>query len=102
MLLIVFSSFLLIRIQKLINENAKFDRSSVIEMLDECFTYEVYRNDEKIEEGKCYYHDLLGYKETKNYVFLVMRNNSYLGVNKVDGLISFLDSKNLRRIKKIG
>ena len=97
--LVICAIYLLVRIHQMVKKEQEFSRKAIYELLDEYVSYEVYRNDEKIESGKAYYKDLLGYKETKNTVFLVMRNNSLLGIKKVNGLIDFIKSKGLEKKK---
>ena len=90
---------LLVKLNQQVKQAQSFGRTAVYEFLDDYIAYEVYRQEEKIEEGKCYYRDLLGYKEAKKYVFLVYGNNSYLAIKKVDGLVAFIESKGLKRTK---
>ena len=74
----------------------------VSEFADEYFAYDLYRENEKVEQGKIYYVDLMGYKQTKHYLFLGLKNNNYIGVNKVEGLVEFVRNKGLKEIKSFG
>ena len=75
----------------------EFNRLAVYNFYDDYLFYEIYRNEEKVEEGKQYYQDLLDYKEGKEFVFVRMKNNTYFVINKVDGLLEFLNSKNIKK-----
>ena len=100
-ILIFMAIILWIKLTKQVKQAQSFGRTAFYEFMDEYVSYEVYRQEEKIEEGKCYYRDLLGYKEAKQYVFLVMRNNAYMAVKKVNGLIAFIESKGLIKTKVV-
>ena len=78
-----------------------FVRTAEYEFLDDYLSFILFRKEEKIEEGKYYYDDMAGYKLTKNYVFLALKNNSYIAVHKTDEVISFLNQKGLPLIKSI-
>lgn len=96
--LLLLSSILLYSMQKLAIKRARqFVREVEYEFLDDSISYEVYRNEEKVESGKLPYQDFLDYRETKNYVFVRLKNNTYLAIDKVDGLSDFLKSKGLKR-----
>ena len=99
LILIMAAIYLFLKINQLVKQAKSFSRVAVYELLDEYISYEIFRDKEKIEEGKCYYKDLYGYKETKDTVFLAMNNNAYIAVKKVDGLVSFLESKGLAKTK---
>ena len=85
-----------------IKKSSEFKRKLVSEFADEYFTYDLYRENEKVEQGKIYYVDLMGYKQTKHYLFLGLKNNNYIGINKVEGLVEFVRSKGLKEIKSFG
>lgn len=96
--LLLLSSILLYSMQKLAIKRARqFVREVEYEFLDDSISYEVYRNEEKVESGKLPYQDFLDYRETKNYVFVRLKNNTYLAIDKVDGLSDFLKSKGLKK-----
>ena len=100
-LLVICAIFLLVRVNQMLKSAQEFGRTAIYELFDDYLTYEIYRNEEKIEEGKAYYQELLGYKETKDTVFLTLKNHSYIGIKKVDGLVAFLDSKGLKKVKRL-
>jgi hypothetical protein len=54
-----------------------------------------------IQQGDIPYQNLAGYKETKNYVFLAIKDNSFLAFNKSEDILSFVKEKGLARIKTI-
>lgn len=80
--------------------NARFDVKTVnIELLDEYMTAEVFRKEEKIQESKYYYCDVFGYRVTDNYVFVLIKTNSFLPLNKTEEIINFLKEKGLKETK---
>ena len=94
-LLIVLAIVLLNMLNKAIKKSNEFKRTITYDFSDEYLIYEVMRNEELIENGKLTYADLSKYKETKNYVYVGLKNNTWLAIDKVDGLIDFLNSKGL-------
>ena len=94
-LLIVLAIVLLNMLSKAIKKSNEFKRTITYDFSDEYLVYEVMRNEELIENGKLAYTDLSKYKETKNYVYVGLKNNTWLAIDKVDGLIDFLNSKGL-------
>ena len=96
--ILLLSSILLYSMQKLAIKRARqFAREATYEFLDDVIGYEVYRDEQLMESGKLPYQDFLDYRETKNYIFVRLRNNTYLAIDKVDGLSDFLKSKGLKR-----
>ena len=94
-LLIVLAIVLLNMLNKAIKKSNEFKRTITYDFSDEYLIYEVMRNEELIENGKLTYADLSKYKETKNYVYVGLKNNTWLAIDKVDGLTDFLNSKGL-------
>ena len=97
--LLLLSLFLLFFYMNAVKKAGAFIRTAEYEFLDDSLVYTLYRNDEKIEEGKQYYQDLVDYKESKNYVFIRLKNNTFFAINKADGLLDFLSSKGLKKFK---
>ena len=100
-LLIVLALVLLHSLNKAIRRGNEFKRSITYDFQDEYLVYEISRNGEAIESGKLPYSDFTEYKETKNYVYVGLKNNTWFIVDKVDGLIDFLSSKGLTKFKAI-
>ena len=98
-LLMFLSVFLFVTSKKAIKKATIFIREVEYDFLDDGLGFDVYRNNEKIENGKLPYQDFLDYRETKNYVFLRLANNSVFAIDKVDGLIEFLESKGINKFK---
>lgn len=73
----------------------------VYEFLDDHLTFTTYKKDEFIQEGKISYSDFIGYKETKNYIFLGLKGNSFVVINKTQSVIDFIKDKGLNKIKAI-
>ena len=99
--LLLLSLFLLFFYMNAVKKAGAFIRTAEYEFLDDSLVYTLYRNDEKIEEGKQYYQDLVDYRESKNYVFIRLKNNTFFAITKVDGLVDFLASKGLHKFKTI-
>ena len=74
-----------------------FKRTIVYEFLDDAISFTVNKEDEAIENGKVYYEDFISYKATKNYVYLRLKNNTWLAIKKEEGLISFITSKGINK-----
>lgn len=98
-ILMFLSLFLFVTCKKSIVKNRDFIREVEYDFQEDGLAFEVFRNHERIEGGKLRYQDLLDYKETKNYVFVRIGNNTCFIIDKVDGLIDFLESKNIKKFK---
>ena len=100
-LILILSLIILFYLSNNLKQSSRYVREAIYDFLDDALLYEVYQNDEKIEEGKVRYCDLLDYKETKNYIYLRLRNNTFICVSKVDGLLDFIISKGIHKNKII-
>ena len=96
-LLIVLAIVLLNMLNKAITKSNEFKRTITYDFSDEYLSYEVMRNDGVIENGKLSYSDLSNYKETKNFIFVGLKNNTWFAIDKAEWLISFLNSKGLKK-----
>ena len=96
-LLFVLSILLYVTQMNAIKRAAQFVRDVKYELSEENISYEVYRDEQLIESGKLSYKDFLDFRETKNYLFVRLKNNTYLAVDKVDGLSDLLISKGLKK-----
>lgn len=96
-LLFVLSILLYVTQMNAIKRAAQFVREVKYELSEENISYEVYRDEQLIESGKLSYQDFLDFRETKNYLFVRLKNNTYLAVDKVDGLSDLLQSKGLKK-----
>ena len=76
-----------------------FKRTIIYEFLDDALCFEIYRENEVIENGKIYYQDFLDYKVSKNYVFLRLKNNTWLAIKKEESLVDFINSKGIAKYK---
>ena len=76
-------------------------RKIVYDFQDEFILFDIYKDEELIEQGKVYYQDLIEYKETKNFIFIKLSNNTWLSFSKVDGLVEFFASKGLTKFKAV-
>ena len=100
-LLLILAIALLSVLNKAIKKADAFVRTITYIFEDEYLAYEVSRDDEIVENGKLRYSDLTEYKETKNYVYVGLKNNTWFAINKKEGLISFLQSKGLTKFKSV-
>ena len=96
-LLFILSILLYVTQMNTIKRAAQFVREVKYELSEENISYEVYRDEQLIESGKLSYQDFLDFRETKNYLFVRLKNNNYLAVDKVDGLSDLLISKGLKK-----
>lgn len=100
-LLVILSIVLLVKLNNAIKKGNEFKRTVAYEFENEHLLYEVTRNDEVIENGKLPYTDLTSYKETENYVYVGLKNNTWFVMKKVYGLVRYLESKGLKSFKAI-
>ena len=100
-IILVFAVVVLFYLSNNLKKSTHYVREAIYDFTDDALLYEVHQNGEKIEEGKVYYCDLLDYKETKNYIYLRLRNNTFICVSKVDGLLDFIISKGISKFKMI-
>ena len=96
-LLFILSILLYVTQMNTIKRAAQFVRDVKYELSEENISYEVYRDEQLIESGKLSYQDFLDFRETKNYLFIRLKNNNYLAVDKVNGLSDLLISKGLKK-----
>ncbi len=95
--LLVLSILMLTTYLNTINKTKSFIRTIVYDFNDETISFDIFREEEKIESGKIYYQDFVEYKESKNYIFLKLKNNTWLAIDKEEGLIDFIKSKGLKK-----
>ena len=100
-LLVVLSIVLLAKLNTAIKKGNEFKRTVTYEFESEHLLYEVTRNEEVIESGKLPYTDLTSYKETENYVYVGLKNNTWFVMKKVEGLVQFLESRGLKSFKAV-
>ena len=95
--LLVLSIIMVVAYINAINKMKNYVRTVVYDFLDDAISFDIFRDEEKVESGKIYYQDFLEYKESKNYVYLRLKNNTWLAINKEEELISFLQSKGIEK-----
>ena len=98
-LFLLLGFFILPGYVKSTRKNNDFFRIVTYDFQDDFVITEVFKNDEKIAEAKYYYRDVLGYRETKNYIFLKVNNNSFFGIYKTDELLTFVKEKGFKKLK---
>lgn len=86
----------------LIKKATGYKRTLVSELLDDHLAFELIRNNETIETGKLYYQDFVGYKETKSYLFLRLKNEAFIALNKKEGLVDFIKEKGIKKLGAFG
>lgn len=97
--LLVLSIIMVVSYLTSINKMKDFRRTIVYSFSNDEITYDIYKEEEKAVSGKTPYIDVLEYKETKHYVYLRLRNNTWLVISKEEGLIEFLQSKGIEKRK---
>ena len=98
-ILLVLSIIMIVNYVASINKMDNLVRTIVYHFSDVEITFDIYREEKLVQSGKALYNDLLEYKETKNYIYIRQRNNTWLILNKEDELISFLNNKGIFKHK---
>ena len=98
-ILLVLSIIMIVNYVASINKMNNLVRTIVYHFSDVEITFDIYREEKLVQSGKALYNDLLEYKETKNYIYIRQRNNTWLILNKEDELISFLNNKGIFKHK---
>ena len=73
----------------------------IYEFTDDYVNFATYKEDALLQKSSIPCSEFIGYKETKNYIFLGLNNNNFLVVKKCDFIYSFLKDHNLTKIKAI-
>ena len=97
--LIVLSMIMVVAYLKAMNKMKDYVRTIIYDFLDDAISFEIYRDEEKIETGKIYYQDFLDYKVSKHYVYLRLKNNTWLVIDKEEELIPFIQNKGIQKHK---
>ena len=97
--LLVLTIIMIVSYLNAINKVKDFKRTIIYNFEDNALSYDIYREEEKVDSGKIYYQDLLDYKESKNYIYLRIKNNTWLVVSKEEELITFIESKGIIKHK---
>ena len=100
-LLLVLAIALLLILNSAIKKANDFERTITYEFDNQTFSYIVSRNERIVENGNLPYSDLTEFKETKNYVYVGLKNGSWFAIQKSDGLVDFLISKGLKKFRRI-
>ena len=98
-ILLVLSIIMIVNYVASINKMNNLVRTIVYHFSDVEITFDIYREEKLVQSGKALYNDLLEYKETKNYIYIRQRNNTWLILNKEDELITFLNNKGIFKHK---
>ena len=98
-ILLVLSIIMIVNYVASINKMDNLVRTIVYHFSDVEITFDIYREEKLVQSGKALYNDLLEYKETKNYIYIRQRNNTWLILNKEDELITFLNNKGIFKHK---
>ena len=98
-ILLVLSIIMIVNYVASINKMDNLVRTIVYHFSDVEITFDIYREEKLVQSGKALYNDLLEYKETKNYIYIRQRNNTWLILNKEDELIAFLNNKGIFKHK---
>ena len=98
-ILLVLSVIMIVNYVASINKMDNLVRTIVYHFSDVEITFDIYREEKIVQSGRSSYNDLLEYKETKNYIYIRQRNNTWLILNKEDELIAFLNNKGIFKHK---
>jgi len=96
-LVLVFSIVYFVRIHKAIKMANDHAFDACYEFNDDHFFRKTKMKEEQISESKINYSDIVCYKISKNYIYLVLFNKSYYPVDRDNSLEEFLTSKNIAR-----
>ena len=99
--LLVLSIIMIVNYLSSILKMKNFTRTIIYAFSDTAINYDIYRNDEKVESGRTIYNDLIEYKETKNYIYLRQRNNTWLILNKEQELLDFINTRGIPKFKSV-
>lgn len=97
--LLVLSIIMVVGYLNSINKMKDFHRTIAYSFSDDEITYDIYKEEEKVASGKTSYIDVLEYKEAKHFVYLRLRNNTWLVISKEEELLEFLNSKGIEKRK---
>lgn len=96
-LTLVLSLTFFIRIKKAIKMANDHAFDALYEFNDDYLVRKATVNDKQVSESKINYSDIVCYKVSENYIYLVLFSKSFYPVDKDDQLESFLVQKNIVR-----
>ena len=96
-LLLIVSIGMVIGYINSLNKVKDLNRTIVYNFSDDEITYDIYRNEEKVDSGKASYLEITEYKETKHFVYLRLVNNTWLILSKEEELLDFINTKGIRK-----
>jgi len=96
-LVLAFSIVYFVRLHKAIKMANDHAFDAYYEFNDDHFLRKTKMKEEQISESKINYSDIVYYKTSKNYIYLVLFNKSYYPVDRDNSLEEFLASKNIAR-----
>ena len=100
-ILLVLAGIIILSYLGSLSKMKNYVRKIVYEFKEEEIIFEIYKEDELVEQGKVSYQDLIEYKESKSHIFVKLSTNAWLSFSKVDGLLEFFTSKGLTKFKSI-
>ena len=96
-LIIIMSSVFLLRISKAVKITNQHAFDAVYDFSEEGIVREAFIGGEKISESKISYNEIIHYKVSEHYIYLVLYNKTYFPVCKDDKLEELLVSKSVIR-----
>ena len=96
-LIIIISSVFLFRVSKVIKVTNEHAFDAIYDFTDEGIIRETFIEGEKKSESRISYKEIVHYRVSKTYIYLVLFNKSYCPVSKDDKLEEFLISKNIMK-----
>ena len=94
---LIISSIFFFRINKAVRMANDHAFDALYEFNDDCFLRKAIVNDEQVSESKISYSDVVCYKVSENYIYLVLFSKNFYPVDKDDQIESFLVQKNIAR-----
>ena len=96
-LILFFGGFVIFRYFASLKKMDGYQSIIIYDFLDDYVSFDIYRNEEVVESGKVYYQDFLDYKETKSFIYLRLKNNTWLAIKKEEGLLDFIINKGISK-----
>mgnify|MGYP002868507777 CR=1 FL=1 len=86
---------------KSINLVKKHQTTLNYEFFDDYFIFISSNENRKVDERKIFYSDLVSYRESKNYYFLMLNDNNAFIINKNEEVIKLIKEKGISKTRNI-
>ena len=71
------------------------------EFFDDYFLFESFNENRKVDTRKVYYTDLINFRESKNYYFLMLNDNNAFIINKNEEVTRIIKEKGIIKAKSV-